>query len=84
MELEKMTFEEILFHGRYHIIGAIMFLVFFVVFVQEAVREILAGRARRRGTVGRTVYGPVVHDRLVGPTMADGGEPADEGEIRGR
>ena len=76
MDLDTMTFEELLFHGRYGIIGAILFLVFFVVFVREAVREFLAARAERRSRAHEGAYGPVTFDRLVGPTMADGGEPS--------
>ena len=42
MDANTMTFEEILFHGRYHIIGGVLFLVFFGAFIREAVRELVS------------------------------------------
>ena len=81
MDTSTMTFEEILFHGRYHIIGAILFVVFFAVFIQETVRELLALRSRRREMAGAHDGGPMFADPRLGITMADGGEkvePRDE------
>jgi len=75
MDTSTMTFEEILFHGRYHIIGAILFVVFFAVFIQETVRELLAAHSRRHEHAG--AGGPVFADARLGPTMADGGEPLE-------
>ncbi len=72
MDTSTMTFEEILFNGRYHIIGAILFVVFFAVFIQETVRELMAARAHRHEHAG--VGGPVYCDPRLGATMADGGE----------
>ncbi|MFO7608482.1 MAG: hypothetical protein R6X35_04695 [Candidatus Krumholzibacteriia bacterium] len=78
MDTSTQTFEEILFHGRYHIIGAIFFLLFLVVFVREAVREILASRVLRPGAVRGIAFGPLMTDARLGHTMTDGGEPRDE------
>jgi len=77
MDLSTMTFQEILFHGRYHIIGGILFLVFFSVFIQEAAKEIRAEFNRRRGS-SMAAHGPRIHDDMVGLTMADGGEPVED------
>lgn len=78
MDTGSMTFEEILFHGRYHIIGGVMFLVFMVAFMREIVRELAATVAERRRTVRRHAFGVYVPDALLGATMTDGGEPVAE------
>lgn len=80
MGLGEMTFEEILFHGRYHIIGGVLFLIFFGVFIHEAIKEMIAVRARRGHALRRVAVGPLMHDALVGQTMTDGGEPVGESE----
>ncbi|MBE0567107.1 MAG: hypothetical protein IH621_14190 [Krumholzibacteria bacterium] len=78
MDTGPQTFEEILFHGRYHIIGAIFFVIFFAVFIQEAVREILGSHALRRGATRSVAFGPLFTDARLGHTMTDGGEPRDD------
>ena len=80
MDTSTMTFEEILFHGRYHIIGAIFFVIFFAVFIQETVREILASRLLRRAALRGPSFGPLMTDARLGHTMTDGGEPVREEE----
>lgn len=77
MDASTMTFEEILFHGRYHIIGAVLFLIFFGVFIQEAVKEFMAVRQQRRSPVRGIAFGPL-HDGMLGQTMTDGGEPVED------
>lgn len=77
MDLSTMTFEEILFHGHWHLIGAALFLVFFFVFVQEMIKEIRAARARRSQPVRKLAYGPMLEDHLLGQTMTDGGQPLE-------
>jgi len=83
MDPSTMTFEEVLFHGRYHIIGAIMFAIFFGVFIHEAIREMVAMRAERRGFSGGLTGRPIIHDGMLGATMTDGGEPVEETDDRG-
>lgn len=80
MDTSTMTFEEILFHGRYHIIGAIFFVIFFVVFIQETVREIMASRLLRRARAFGPSFGPLLTDARLGHTMTDGGEPVPDEE----
>jgi len=77
VELSHMTFQEILFHGRYHIIGGIMFLVFLGAFVREAVREFVTRRQETGDSPRPAILGPIYHDALIGATMTDGGEPVD-------
>lgn len=78
MDTGNMTFEEILFHGRYHLIGGVMFLVFMVAFVREIVRELAATVGERRRVARRHAMGAFLPDSLLGATMTDGGEPVDE------
>ncbi len=78
MDTGNMTFEEILFNGRYHIIGAVMFLVFVAAFAREVVREMAATVAERRRVAHRHSLGVFVPDMMLGATMTDGGEPVDE------
>ena len=78
MDTSTMTFEEILFNGRYHIIGAVILLVFVGAFLREAIREVLTERARRQGPVRTVAFGPLYSDAMLGHTMTDGGEPVDE------
>ena len=46
MDTGNMTFQEILFNGRYHIIGGVMFLVFMAAFMREIVSELTAAVSR--------------------------------------
>lgn len=78
MDPSTMTFEEILFNGRYHIIGAIMFAIFFGVFMHETVKELMVALRRRAGDVRSLVDGGMIHDPMLGATMTDGGEPMEE------
>ena len=80
MDPSTMSFEEFLFNGRYHIIGAVLFLVFLGAFVREVVRELVTVYGRRRSSIRNVAFGPLFHDSLVGQTMTDGGEPVDEQE----
>lgn len=73
MDANTMTFEEILFHGRYHIIGGVLFLVFFGAFIREAVRELVTVWENRSMT-SRLSLGRLFHDPVLGHTMTDGGE----------
>lgn len=84
MDASTMTFEEILFNGRYHIIGGLIFLVFIGAFLREAIREVMTEHARRRGTNMRTVaVGPLFQGPILGHTMTDGGEPVEEEASKG-
>jgi hypothetical protein len=79
MDPSTMTFEEILFNGRYHIIGGLVFLVFIGAFLREAIREVITEAARRRsGNVRTVAVGPLFQGPVLGHTMTDGGEPVDE------
>lgn len=78
MDANSMTFEEILFHGRYHIIGGVLFLVFFAAFVRETIREIAMAWGRRESSV-RQSLARLFHDPVLGHTMTDGGEEEESG-----
>lgn len=78
MDPSTMSFEDFLFNGRYHIIGAVLFLVFVGAFLREVIRELVMVYSERRSTVRNVAFGPMFHDALVGQTMTDGGEPVDE------
>lgn len=81
MDTSSMTFEEILFNGRWHIVGALMFLVFLGAFMREVVRELLAERHRRQSVTRSVAFGPLFQGARLGHTMTDGGEPmADAGD----
>lgn len=75
MDTSSMTFEEILFNGRWHIIGALMFLVFLGSFMREVVRELMAERQKRRSLTRTVAVGPLFQGARLGHTMTDGGEP---------
>lgn len=83
MDPNTMNFEEILFNGRYHIIGAVLFLVFLGAFIREVIRELVTVYGQRKSTTRSVAFGPLFHDSLVGQTMTDGGEPVDEGDTSG-
>ena len=78
MDTSTMTFGELLFNGRYHIIGGLIFLVFAAVFIREVISEMAAQRAGRQSVSRSVAFGPLVHDSLLGATMTDGGEPVEE------
>jgi hypothetical protein len=78
MDTGNMTFGEILFNGRYHIIGGVMFLVFMVAFMREVVSELHATIAERRRVSRRSAYGMIIPDAMLGATMTDGGEAVEE------
>jgi hypothetical protein len=78
MDPSTMTFEEILFNNRYHIIGAVLFAIFFGVFIHETVKEAVSALRRRAGALRGLTDGPVLHDAMLGATMTDGGEPVAE------
>jgi hypothetical protein len=78
MDTGNMTFGEILFNGRYHIIGGVMFLVFMVAFMREVVSEVHAAIAERRRVTRRSAYGMIIPDVMLGATMTDGGEAVEE------
>lgn len=80
MDANTMTFEEILFHGRYHIIGGVFFLIFFGVFVRETIRELMGVWQRRHHEIRGLSFGPLLHDPMLGHTMTDGGEPEKESD----
>ena len=81
MDTGNMTFEEILFNGRYHIMGGVMFLVFMAAFMREIVSELTAAVSARRRVAHRHSLATFMSDPMLGATMTDGGEPVDE-EIR--
>jgi hypothetical protein len=62
-----------MYHGRYHFIMGILFLVFVGAFIREAIREYRSTRV----AVGADspTFSLVYRDALVGATMMDGGEP---------
>jgi hypothetical protein len=78
MDTGNMTFEEIIFNGRYHIIGAVMFLVFVAAFAREVIRELAATVAERRRVAHRHSMGVFGPDMMLGATMTDGGEPVEQ------
>lgn len=78
VDLNNMTFQEILFTGRYAIIGAIMFLVFLVAFVREAVHEFLTSRQPSTDGGRSLAMRPMYHDPVMGFVMTDGGEHVDD------
>jgi len=78
MDTSSMTFEEILFNGRYHIIGGVMFLVFMAGFMRDVISEVYAALAERRRMTRRSAYGMIIPDVMLGATMTDGGEAMDE------
>ena len=78
MDTGSMTFEEILFHGRYHIIGGVMFLVFMAAFMREVVREVAETIGERRRVTRRAAFGFIIPDAMLGATMTDGGEAVEE------
>lgn len=78
MDPNTMTFQEILFNGRYHIIGGVLFLVFLGAFLRETVRELMMVWNRRSHRVREVAFGPMLHDPMLGATMTDGGEPEKE------
>ncbi|MEZ4386416.1 MAG: hypothetical protein R3D98_02325 [Candidatus Krumholzibacteriia bacterium] len=81
MDTSTMTFQELLFHGHWHLVGAALFLLFLGVFVHEAVKEALAVRRQGHAAVAHGTRGPLLHDAQLGHMMADGGEPvADAGQ----
>ena len=75
MNPNTMTFQEILFHGRYHIIGGALFLVFLGAFLRETVRELMMMWNGRSHKFREVAFGPILHDPMLGHTMTDGGEP---------
>lgn len=78
MDTGNMTFGEILFNGRYHIIGGVMFLVFVAAFAREVIRELAATVTERRRVAHRHGMGVFVPDMMLGATMTDGGEPVEQ------
>lgn len=78
MDTSSMTFQEILFNGRYGIIGAVLFLVFFGAFAREAVREVMMSLAAKRQFAHRESLSGSMFDPMLGATMADGGEPVED------
>lgn len=78
MDTGNMTFGEILFNGRYHIIGGVMFLVFVAAFAREVIRELAATMTERRRVAHRHSMGVFVPDMMLGATMTDGGEPVEQ------
>jgi hypothetical protein len=78
MDTGNMTFGEILFNGRYHIIGGVMFLVFVAAFAREVIRELAATVTERRRVAHRHNMGVFVPDMMLGATMTDGGEPVEQ------
>ena len=81
MDFSTMGFWEIMYHGRYHFMGGLLFLIFFGVFVWEAVREVRASRAKRVTAAEEIGLNLVHQDALVGQTMADGGEPVEKNGV---
>ena len=82
MDTGSMTFYEILFNSRYHVIGGAIFLIFIIAFLREFVREIHALRVDHRHTAPTLSVGPLYHDDLLGHTMTDGGEPVEQEETK--
>jgi hypothetical protein len=80
MDTSTMTFGDILFNGRYHIIGGVLFLVFLGAFLRETVRELMTVWERRHHRVRRVAFGPLPLDPMLGHTMTDGGEPHEESD----
>ena len=78
MDPNTMTFQEILFHGRWHIIGGVLFLVFLGAFLRETARELMTMWSARRHGVRKVAFGPMLNDPMLGHTMTDGGEPEKE------
>ncbi|MBU1702574.1 MAG: hypothetical protein KJ970_07080 [Candidatus Eisenbacteria bacterium] len=82
MDTNTMTFSELLFHGRYHIIGGVLLLVFLGAFLWEGVKEIRSSLAQRRSVTREVGFGVLHEDLLVGQTMTDGGEPVQSEKAR--
>jgi hypothetical protein len=80
MDTGAMTFEEILFNGRWHIVGGVILLVFFGTFLRELVREIMMALRERRSRSRSLAFGPVYQGPRLGHTMTDGGEPLEQDE----
>lgn len=78
MDTGDMTFGEIIFHGRYHLIGGVMFLVFMAAFVREVAGELRATFIARHQEKRRAVFGAIIPNTALGATMTDGGEAVDE------
>lgn len=68
-----MSLHEFLFNGRYHLLGLAILLWVGVLFVQEWSRHRASSRASQTAT-GPSFAAGLLHDPLLGPTMADGGE----------
>ncbi|HPF69441.1 MAG TPA: hypothetical protein PLQ13_02125 [Candidatus Krumholzibacteria bacterium] len=62
MDPTTFDLEEFLFAARYHIIGALMFLVFVGAFAWEALREARDAVRRRRDELGHQGSGLPVRD----------------------
>lgn len=72
MPWADMSVTDFLFHGRYHLAMAVVFL--WVAYV--TVRVVWEQRAQAcAGQGSLTLGGAILHDTLLGPTMADGGQP---------
>lgn len=76
--MENMTFSEILFHSRWHVIGGAILMVFVVAFLREVVRELKLERQLRTQPRQGIAFGPLVQDPMLGAVMTDGGEPLEE------
>jgi hypothetical protein len=73
MVFGDMSLQEFLFQGRYHLLGLALLLWVGVLFVQEWARHRTASRAAQPA-IGPSFAAGVLHDPLLGATMADGGE----------
>jgi hypothetical protein len=78
MDTGGMTFEEILFNGRWHIFGGVLLLVFLGAFIREVIREVVLTFRRRRAANRDVAFGPLYQGARLGHTMTDGGEPSGE------
>lgn len=78
--MENMTFSEILFNSRWHVIGGAILMVFVLTFLREVVRELRLERALRTQPRQGIAFGPLMNDPMLGAVMTDGGEPREEDE----
>ncbi len=82
MDTGSSNLGEFLFNGRWHIVGALMFLVFAGAFLREVVAELMAVRKRRQAEDRSYGMGPIFQGARLGHTMTDGGEPMAEDDAK--
>ena len=78
MNLSNMTFWEMAFNGRYHIIMGLLFVIFFGVFLYEVAVSILAAYKERRTVSASRSFPLIIRNEFLGETLLDGGEPVEK------